>query len=69
MSIEPDRDAILRRKFLLDSGAGFGWMAQDLHPSGAVGDATQARTVQLMPSLNVRESLQLPTHSPETDLT
>jgi creatinine amidohydrolase len=22
--------------------AGFGWMAQDLHPSGAVGDATQA---------------------------
>ena len=22
--------------------AGFGWMSQDLHPSGAVGDATQA---------------------------
>jgi creatinine amidohydrolase len=22
--------------------AGFGWMAQDLHPSGAVGDATTA---------------------------
>ena len=25
-----------------DRPAGFGWMTQDLHPSGACGDATQA---------------------------
>ena len=25
-----------------DAPAGFGWMTQDLHPSGAVGDATLA---------------------------